>query len=275
MRVPGLTLLEPQSQSQPNQLPEEYIVKRILALVAFTVLGTGCVLPLAPTAPTNGPAPVAGPVVPARPADEDIVIGWTPLGTEIKAQRYGTGPNVVLFVGGIHGNEKAPKVITDAAAAFPWDGSTTVWVIPAINPDGVNAGRRLTSQGWDLNREGRWQRALEVKVLTNFIAVYRPQLTLEIHAPSNYVGVWGGGLTSQIANSYQQRTNSGNRGTITNCGGAPDCLHHSYGGPTILFEVPSIDSSDCSGCWDKRQQTNIADVHWRGWVMMEEVDGWM
>lgn len=246
-------------------------MKKIVALMTLAVLSVGCVQPLMES-PTNGPAPSKMPVVPPQEPLEDIVIGWTPLGTDIRAQKYGDGPNVVLFVGGIHGNEKAPKVVMDAAAAFPWDGSTTVWVIPALNPDGVNVGQRRTSEGLDLNRDGRTHRALETLVLMNFINVYKPQLTLEVHAPSNYVGIWGGGLSSQIAQSYKQRTNSGWRGTITNCGGAPDCLHHSYGGPTILFEVPAIDGSDCTGCWDKRQQTSVDDVHWRAWVMMEEID---
>ena len=123
---------------------------------------------------------------PSRPGEE--VIGRSAGGRDIKAYNFGTGPDTVLFVGGIHGGyafntsllayelidylESNPTLIPE---------TITVSVVPILNPDGIeratgNSGRftaaavttndnvrvasRFNANEVDLNRnfDCQWQR---------------------------------------------------------------------------------------------------------------------
>ena len=82
--------------------------------------------------------------------------GRSVLGRPIVARAWpGVGPPVLLF-GAIHGEEPLGAVCLlrlaaalDAAAAPP---ARTTWIAPAVNPDGLAAGRRHNQRGVDLNR---------------------------------------------------------------------------------------------------------------------------
>lgn len=161
------------------------------SLFAVIVLGAGVLFLM--------PEPVPEPVViPAPVIVEDVVpepvpfvthetIGTSREGRDIDAYTYGTGEDVLLFVGGIHGGyewnstllayemmeylEENPALIPD---------NLSVHIIPVMNPDGLYAvikkeGRftaldvprdtgpvgtgRFTSTGVDLNRnfDCKWQ----------------------------------------------------------------------------------------------------------------------
>ena len=107
----------------------------------------------------------------------------------------------VLAVGCIHGNELAGIATARALRhAGPIPG-IDLWVIDALNPDGVAAGTRQNAHGVDLNRNFPWQwrpagrpgdqqypgaRALsepEARLAHALILRLRPRLTVWFHQP--------------------------------------------------------------------------------------------
>jgi protein MpaA len=76
-------------------------------------------------------------------------------GRAIRGRRFGgPGPALLMF-GGIHGDEPASvealiELAPRLAAAAP--GGVPVWLVPAVNPDGVAGGRKNSARDVDLNR---------------------------------------------------------------------------------------------------------------------------
>jgi murein peptide amidase A len=100
-----------------------------------------------PVASAAGQAAVA--VTPQR----TITIGHSVRGVPIRATRRGVpgAPHQILVVGVIHGNESAGlAVISRLFHASPPPG-TDLWLIRAVNPDGLRAGTRQNARGVDLN----------------------------------------------------------------------------------------------------------------------------
>lgn len=86
------------------------------------------------------------------PPDERRVIGTTRRGRPIVAERYGSGPMVVLVGDSIHGNEKSGGRIVRAIRAAGARPGFTLWVLPRMNPDGYVLGTRQNARRVDLNR---------------------------------------------------------------------------------------------------------------------------
>lgn len=109
--------------------------------------------------PTSAPTATA---VPAR----EITIGQSVLGKPITAVAFGSGPQALIFVGGIHAGY-GPSSVTlaeaviehyqtnpEAAATIP--DNVTLFIIPNLNPDATpNPGdtqARINANGVNLNR---------------------------------------------------------------------------------------------------------------------------
>ncbi len=133
-------------------------------------------------APTPEPVPEQ-PIAPAAQAKRTI--GSSVQGRAIEAYTYGTGPQHLVFVGGIHGGYEWNSVLLaysfiDYLEQNPVPEDLTVSVIPAANPDGlfavvrkegrfaaidastnsaVLAGGRFNANKVDLNRnfDCKWQ----------------------------------------------------------------------------------------------------------------------
>ncbi len=83
------------------------------------------------------------------------VIGRSSLGRPVHAARLGSDPGpALLVVGGVHGNEPASveAVLELAAALADRPPTRPVWLLPALNPDGVAAGIKNSARDVDLNR---------------------------------------------------------------------------------------------------------------------------
>jgi predicted deacylase len=116
-------------------LPAAYAVSGSVTSLATTE----SVTPTAPPSPTWTP------------------IGYSVLGRPIQAIRLGSGPNHVLIIAGLHGNEYgydvASKLVVYLLAnpsAVP--AGTQLDVIASANPDGRVRRRRGNARGVDLNR---------------------------------------------------------------------------------------------------------------------------
>lgn len=85
------------------------------------------------------------------------IIGQSIEGRDIRRRTVGSGPRVVLWVDGIHGNEPEGGVCTASLpAAFLADAGraarVTLHLIENLNPDGRAADSRFNAAGIDLNR---------------------------------------------------------------------------------------------------------------------------
>ncbi len=95
-------------------------------------------------------------------ARDDVRLQWQSVGTTtqgrpLRMTRLGRGPRRVLWVGGIHGNEREGRVATAelprALAAVPGAlEAVTLTILEDCNPDGTARNTRGNARGVDLNR---------------------------------------------------------------------------------------------------------------------------
>lgn len=185
-------------------------------------------LPSATALPSATPAPSATP-------PSEVVFGQSVEGRPLTAYRVGEGARAVLLVGAVHGGFEAhtAELLTEIAAHYRAVGlpaDLTLWVVPALNPDGVARGRvlagRFNASGVDLNRNWPcgWQAEAyfrdqvvsagaeplsepETRALADFIIALRPAATLFFHAAAAgvYAGTCGGDAGSAaLAASFGQ-----------------------------------------------------------------------
>ncbi|HZL07705.1 MAG TPA: M14 family zinc carboxypeptidase, partial [Candidatus Dormibacteraeota bacterium] len=144
-------------------------------------------------------------------------IGTSVKGRPITAYQFGSGPNMVLYIAAMEGNEQNSAVLLQQwipnidANPGKIPAGRTIVVIPQINPDGFAANTRLNAAGIDLNRNfpaNNWQTqvteplantvwtndggpsplsAPESQALANFYTANRPRLTLTMHSHGGIV----------------------------------------------------------------------------------------
>jgi len=81
-------------------------------------------------------------------------LGHSLRGRPIVATASGAGaaPLRVLVVGSVHGDEPAGVRVARRLTASPPVPRAALWILPALNPDGLAAGTRGNARGVDLNR---------------------------------------------------------------------------------------------------------------------------
>jgi protein MpaA len=88
-------------------------------------------------------------------------LGWQAIGRSsqgrdiVARQLPGTGAGALVLMAGIHGNEPASveAVLDLLALGDPGgEGRGPLWVVPALNPDGLLANQKDSARGIDLNR---------------------------------------------------------------------------------------------------------------------------
>jgi protein MpaA len=84
-------------------------------------------------------------------------LGWPALGRSrqgrpIRAAAFGPGGEPVIIVGGVHGDEPASveAVLDLCAGGLP--AGRSLWIVPALNPDGLARGTKNSAADVDLNR---------------------------------------------------------------------------------------------------------------------------
>ncbi len=163
-----------------------------------------------------------------------LTLGFSVENRPITAYRFGTGDRIVVLVGGIHGGWEANTVtlmdefrahFTTNPADLP--ASTSLVIIPALNPDGITRGRtvegRFNANRVDLNRnwgcdwspQAQWRDQLvsagsapmsepETRALAAYLHRLRPAALLSFHSAANGVyrgtcaGDHGSALLTQI-----------------------------------------------------------------------------
>ena len=127
-------------------------------------------------------------------------IGTSHLGRPLRVTSVGRGPRRVLWIGGIHGNEREGRISTQelprVLAATP--GATekvTLRILEDCNPDGTAQNTRGNSKGVDLNRNYPAKnfkpsrlfglRPLdqpEARALHDLVLDFRPHLVIVAHS---------------------------------------------------------------------------------------------
>lgn len=107
---------------------------------------------------TEGPAPTATPD-PAMAGPSELVIGHSVKGRPITALRIGGGAIKVALIGDIHGGFEAnthllARQLLEHFQAHPDQvpPDVSLWIVPTMNPDGLESGHRWNANGVDLNR---------------------------------------------------------------------------------------------------------------------------
>ena len=119
-------------------------------------------------------------------------------------------PRKLLIVGCIHGDEPGGIRMARTLARLPSPTNADLWIVPALNPDGVAAQRRQNAHGVDLNRNFPWNwqrlgspgyryysgpRALsepESRLVFHLILGLRPAVSIWFHQPYGVVDESGG-----------------------------------------------------------------------------------
>jgi len=172
-------------------------------------------------------APSAPPAAPPRGEVQQTpwrTIGRSHEGRPLRVRRVGRGPRRVLWIGGIHGNEREGAVSTaelpTALAAVPGAlDDVTLTILEDVNPDGTVAGTRGNARGVDLNRNypadnflpgsKYGQRPLdqpEARALHGLVRAERPDLVIVAHSWRNDHFINFDGPAVRHAELFSQRS---------------------------------------------------------------------
>ncbi len=161
-------------------------------------------------------------------------IGTSVQGRAILAHWYGSGSSIVMFVGGIHGNEKSSTLTMKSwldeleryADRIP--ANRTIVVVTDANPDGYAGNSRFNANGVDLNRNfpsDNWSANVtgpgytnkingggtsplsepESSALANFVNQYHLRAVLSFHAVASIVSPNGVADSTAIAQLYTSK----------------------------------------------------------------------
>ncbi|MBI3930049.1 MAG: L,D-transpeptidase family protein [Armatimonadetes bacterium] len=146
--------------------------------------------------------------------DETVCLGCSVEGRPISATRLGTGPEVTLFLGVVHGDEPAGERLLGNLVELLrkkrelLKGRTAV-ILPIVNPDGLARRGRTNARGVDINRSfptedwggepagsrywgGRKPGSEpETQAIMEALVLFRPAKIVTIHAPLHSVNYDG------------------------------------------------------------------------------------
>jgi murein peptide amidase A len=181
---------------------------------------------------------IAFDTAPADRADEVRQIGESAKGRPITAMRFGDGPRIVMVVGQTHGDEEGGLRVLQRVFSLDVPDGITLWVIPTMNPDGLDADTRFLASGADPNRRAVSQP--EQQAVYDFAIDIRPSLTVWYH--QNYGWVGGSGASTAPARKYQSLTKLGTLKHSGNCAkGFMWCpIDEALGSSSILVELPDV-----------------------------------
>lgn len=185
----------------------------------------------------------------------------------IEAFVLGEGPEVVMFLATIHGDEAAGTPLLERLAAElmmhpdPLEGRRAV-IVPVVNPDGFAANRRGNANGVDLNRnfstddQGDARRGgehplsePEAAALAALIEFHDPARVVSIHQPVGCVDYDG------PAEALAQAVGAACNLPVHKLGGRPGSLGSwlgvARGVPIITLELPRRVESDPDALWGR------------------------
>ena len=186
------------------------------------------------------------------------IVGRSVRNRSIMTQVFGRGPDVILVIATIHGNEPAGTPLLRTLAQHLKDHphlftGRTIVLLPVANPDGMAANTRLNANGVDLNRNFATANRInsasfgrsalsepEARVIKQLIRQYAPDRIVTIHQPLACIDYDGPAraITARMAQHCDL--------PVKKLGARPGSLG-SYAGltlgiPIITFEMRTNDS---------------------------------
>lgn len=204
------------------------------------------------------------------------VVGKSYEGRPIECIVHGDGPDVLMIIATIHGNEAAGTPLVAAFSEWLIEhpaklSGRQVVIVPVANPDGFAAGERFNSRGVDLNRNfpaGNWREEKvtlhgsaplsepESRVLMQLVCRYFPNRLISIHQPLECVDYDGPGerLAEVIAAKCPL--------SVKKLGGRPGSfgsfVGETLGKPIITLELPKAAGMDADVLWRTYGESLIA-----------------
>lgn len=222
------------------------------------------------TAALAGCAGAPPPAPPAEPAPraETRTIGTSVEGRPIRLLSFGEGPETVLILATIHGNEAAgTPLVLELARRLPDEpallAGRRVLIVPEANPDGRAGNRRTNARGVDLNRnfpadnfagsERHGEEPLsqpESRALEALIRDARPARIVSLHQPLACID--HDGPAAALAEAMSRSCGL----PAKKLGGRPGSLGSwagiTLGIPIVTFELPrSADDLSVEELWSR------------------------
>lgn len=225
------------------------------------------------------PTPAAGEETSPPNAPITTTLGQSYEGRPIECIVHGDGPDVLLVIATIHGNEAAGTPLVAAFSewliAHPDElVGRQVVIVPVANPDGMASGKRFNARGVDLNRNfpaGNWKEAKtekvslhghsplsepESRVLMQIVCRYFPTRVISIHQPLECIDYDGPGLS--LAKAMADKCDL----PVKKLGGRPGSFGSfvgvTLGKPIITLELPKEAGMDAKALWKKYGESMIA-----------------
>jgi len=213
-------------------------------------------------------------LIPARQIKAGMSVEKRPIEYHV----IGKGPEVILIMSAIHGDEPAGIPIVEQLAEYlrqsrqGFLNGRTVVLLPFANPDGIAKNTRYNANGVDLNRNFATKNRInnekyglaplsepESYIISQIIRQYKPDRIVSIHQPYACIDYDGPGqmLAGHMARYCDL--------PIKKLGASPGSLG-SYAGetlgiPTITFEMQEIDSDlEPRVLWHKYGQALLAAI---------------
>lgn len=217
---------------------------------------------------------------PALVKSETFVAGKSFEGRPIKCVVLGEGPDVLMVIATIHGNEAAGtplmKAFEEWAHGNPEElAGRQVVIVPVANPDGYASNERFNARGVDLNRNfpaGNWQEKNvnlhgtsplsepESRVLMQLVCRYFPSRVVSIHQPVNCIDYDGPGKKLAEAMAAECPL------PVKKLGGRPGSfgsfVGETLGKPIITLELPKDAVMDADSLWDQYGDAMIAALRY-------------
>ena len=236
-----------------------------LGCLVLVLVATGC----RPAAQRN-PDPEADVL---RHPELWSVIGRSVEGRAIYSHEQGTGDDVVLVVGSIHGDEAVTgQLVVRLVELISLEQRDTtkrrVIFVPFLNPDGVAHHQRTNAHGVDINRNfptRNWSPTAteeryppgpapssepETRLLLDLLLRYNPRLIISLHAPLHVINYDGPakGIADRMAalNGYRVSDSIGyaTPGSLGTYAGVERNI------PVITLELPRVSADEA---WEQNR----------------------
>ncbi len=227
------------------------------------------------------PTPAWGKETPTLDGPKTTTVGKSYEGRPIECVVHGDGPDVLLVIATIHGNEAAGTPLVAAFSEWLTAHPTElvgrqVVIVPVANPDGMAAGKRFNARGVDLNRNfpaGNWREEQaekvslhghaplsepESRVLMQIVCRYFPDRMISIHQPLVCIDYDGPGLP--LAQAMAAKCDL----PVNKLGGRPGSfgsfVGERLGKPIITLELPKEAGMDGQILWQTYGEALLAAV---------------